>query len=209
MSKIGTKIEENDNTKINRNAFSKMIDKMNQLSNVIDKGGGKVAYERQHSKGRLTVRERIDNLIDPDTVFLEIGKFAAHNMYKEYGSIPAAGVIAGLGKVSGQECMIVANDATVKAGAYFEITLKKTLRAQEIAWKNNLPIIFGILTTDNINQAYDRCGGRDSKHIATARETEKFLDDSDEKISVVGNVGFNTGLDAVRMANLFNLIANL
>ena len=79
----------------------------------------------------------------------------------------------------------------------------------QIAIENNLPIIFGILTTDNINQAYDRCGGRDSKHIATARETEKPLDDSDEKISVVGNVGFNTGLDAVRMANLFNLIANL
>ena len=126
MSEIGTKIEEKDSTKINHNAFSKMIDRMNQLSDTIDKGGGKVAYERQHSKGRLTVRERIDNLIDSDTVFLEIGKFAAHNMYKEYGSVPAAGVVAGLGKINNQECMIIANDATVKAGAYFELSLKKT-----------------------------------------------------------------------------------
>ena len=142
MSEIGTKIEEKDSTKINHNAFSKMIDRMNQLSDTIDKGGGKVAYERQHSKGRLTVRERIDNLIDSDTVFLEIGKFAAHNMYKEYGSVPAAGVVAGLGKINNQECMIIANDATVKAGAYFELSLKKTLRAQKIALENSIPIIY-------------------------------------------------------------------
>ena len=142
MSKIGTTIEQNDNTKINHNAFSKMIDRMNQLSNTIDKGGGKVAYERQHSKGRLTARERIDNLIDSDTVFLEIGKFAAHNMYQEYGNIPSAGIVAGLGKVNGQECMIIANDATVKAGAYFELSLKKTLRAQKIALENSIPIIY-------------------------------------------------------------------
>jgi len=142
MSKIGSEIEHSDNTKSNHSAFSKMIDKMNKLSDTINKGGGKVAYERQHSKGRLTARERIDNLIDSDTMFLEIGKFAAHNMYKEYGTVPAAGVIAGLGKVSGQECMIIANDATVKAGAYFELSLKKTLRAQKIALENCIPIIY-------------------------------------------------------------------
>ena len=142
MSKIGTEIEENNSSKINRGAFSKMMDKMNKLSDIINQGGGKVASERQHSKGRLTVRERIDNLIDSDTVFLEIGKFAAHNMYKEYGSIPSAGVVAGLGKVHNQECMIIANDATVKAGAYFELSLKKTLRAQKIALENYIPIIY-------------------------------------------------------------------
>ena len=142
MSKIGTEVEKNNSSKINRGAFSKMMDKMNKLSDIINQGGGKVASERQHSKGRLTVRERIDNLIDSDTVFLEIGKFAAHNMYKEYGSIPSAAVVAGLGKVHNQECMIIANDATVKAGAYFELSLKKTLRAQKIALENYIPIIY-------------------------------------------------------------------
>ena len=142
MSKIGTEVEKNNSSKINQGAFSKMMDKMNKLSDIINQGGGKVASERQHSKGRLTVRERIDNLIDSDTVFLEIGKFAAHNMYKEYGSIPSAGVVAGLGKVHNQECMIIANDATVKAGAYFELSLKKTLRAQKIALENYIPIIY-------------------------------------------------------------------
>ena len=142
MSKIGTEVEKDNSSKINHGAFSKMMDKMNKLSDIINQGGGKVASERQHSKGRLTVRERIDNLIDSDTVFLEIGKFAAHNMYKEYGSIPSAGVVAGLGKVHNQECMIIANDATVKAGAYFELSLKKTLRAQKIALENYIPIIY-------------------------------------------------------------------
>ena len=79
----------------------------------------------------------------------------------------------------------------------------------KIARKNNLPIIFGILTTDNIDQAFDRCGGRDSEHIATARGTEKSMDDLEEKVSVVGNVGFNAGLDAVRMVNVFKLISAL
>tara|TARA_Y100001970_G_scaffold59721_1_gene76064 strand:+ start:13550 stop:15193 length:1644 start_codon:yes stop_codon:yes gene_type:complete len=142
MSKIGTNIEENDKIKSNHTTFSKMIGNMNKLTEAINKGGGKIAYERQHSKGRLTVRERIDSLIDPDTVFFEIGKFAAHNMYKEYGSVPAAGVVTGIGKVSSQECMIIANDATVKAGAYFEISLKKTLRAQQIALESSIPIVY-------------------------------------------------------------------
>ena len=141
MSEIGTKLEENDKIKSNHTAFLKMINNMNKLIDTVDKGGGKIAYERQHSKGRLTARERIDNLIDSDTIFFELGKFVAHNMYKEYGSIPAAGVIAGIGRVNSQECMIIANDATVKAGAYFELSLKKTLRAQQIALDNSIPII--------------------------------------------------------------------
>ena len=105
-------------------------------------GGGLSQIKKQHDKGKLSARERIDNLIDSDTVFLEIGKFAAYNMYQEYGNIPSAGVVAGLGKVNGQECMIIANDATVKAGAYFELSLKKTLRAQKIALENSIPIIY-------------------------------------------------------------------
>tara|TARA_Y100001936_G_C16086617_1_gene682229 strand:+ start:8 stop:1495 length:1488 start_codon:yes stop_codon:yes gene_type:complete len=90
----------------------------------------------------MTCRERIKYLIDSGENFFEIGTFAAYNMYTEYGNIASAGIVTGIGKVKGQECMIVANDATVKAGAYFEITLKKTLRAQEIAIQNNIPIIY-------------------------------------------------------------------
>lgn len=142
MSKIGTDLEFKEKSKLYYESFLKMIDKMKKLSKVIDQGGGKIAFERQHSKGRLTARERIDNLIDEDTVFLEIGKFAAHNMYKEYGTVPAAGVVAGIGIIHGQDCMIIANDATVKAGAYFELSLKKTLRAQKIAMESNIPIIY-------------------------------------------------------------------
>ena len=142
MSKIGTNLEFKEKSKLYYDSFLKMINKMKKLSKVIDQGGGKIAFERQHSKGRLTARERIDNLIDQDTVFLEIGKFAAHNMYKEYGTVPAAGVVAGIGIVHGQDCMVIANDATVKAGAYFELSLKKTLRAQKIAMESNIPIIY-------------------------------------------------------------------
>ena len=142
MSKIGEKIESTPEVKSNQSVFLKMIDKLNKLTDLIKLGGGKIAYERQHSKGRLTVRERIDNLIDSDTIFLELGRFAAYDMYKDYGSVPAAGVVTGIGKINGQECMIIGNDATVKAGAYFEISLKKTLRAQKIALESFIPIIY-------------------------------------------------------------------
>ena len=142
MSKIGTDLEFKEKSKLYYESFLKMIDKMKKLSKVIDQGGGKIAFERQHSKGRLTARERIDNLIDEDTVFLEIGKFAAHNMYKEYGTVPAAGVVAGIGIIHGQDCMIIANDATVKAGAYFELSLKKNIKISKnsngIKYSNNL-----------------------------------------------------------------------
>ena len=141
MSKVGTEIDKGK-FKNNHSLCSEIVDNINTISKHIDKGGGKLAIERQHTKGRLTARERIQELIDPDSVFLELGKFAAFNMYEEYGNIPAAGVIMGLGKIHGKECMIVANDATVKAGAYFEVSLKKTLRAQKIASENNIPIIY-------------------------------------------------------------------
>ena len=128
MSKIGTNYKDINKEKYKNNvdSFNRLISNLNDLSKKIDNGGGKIAIERQHSKGRLTARDRIKNLIDGDTVFFELGKFAAHGMYEEYGEIPAAGIIAGLGIINNQECMIIANDATVKAGAYFEVTLKKT-----------------------------------------------------------------------------------
>jgi acetyl-CoA carboxylase carboxyltransferase component len=105
-------------------------------------GGGPQAVERQHNKGRLTARERITHLIDPHTTFREFGLWCGHGMYDEWGGAPAAGVVIGVGHVSGRRHMIVANDATVKAGAFFPATVKKTLRAQRIAYANRLPLIY-------------------------------------------------------------------
>jgi 3-methylcrotonyl-CoA carboxylase beta subunit len=108
----------------------------------IKEGGGIHRIQNEHSKGKLTARERINLLLDEDSVFFEIGLWAAYQMYKEEGGCPAAGVIAGTGRICGRNCMIVANDATVKAGAWFPMTAKKNLRAQEIAMENRLPIIY-------------------------------------------------------------------
>ncbi|MBC7572623.1 MAG: acyl-CoA carboxylase subunit beta [Spirosoma sp.] len=105
-------------------------------------GGGQKRIDSQHKKGKLTARERVDYLIDDDSPFVEIGLFAGEGMYAEHGGCPAGGVVVGMGYVSGRQCVIVANDATVKAGAWFPITAKKNLRAQEIAMENRLPIIY-------------------------------------------------------------------
>jgi len=105
-------------------------------------GGGQKRIDSQHKKGKLTARERVDYLIDNNRPFVEIGLFAAEGMYAEHGGCPAGGVVVGMGYVSGRQCVIVANDATVKAGAWFPITAKKNLRAQEIAMENRLPIIY-------------------------------------------------------------------
>ena len=105
-------------------------------------GGGKKAIEKQKEKNKLTARERIDYLVDEDISFIEIGAFAGYEMYEEYGGCPAGGTVAGIGYVSGRQCVIVANDQTVKAGAWFPITGKKNLRMQEIAMENHLPVIY-------------------------------------------------------------------
>ncbi len=108
----------------------------------IKEGGGKKAVEKQKEKNKLTARERINYLIDENKPFIEIGAFAGYEMYKEYGGCPAGGTVAGVGYISGRQCVIVANDQTVKAGAWFPITGKKNLRMQEIAMENHLPIIY-------------------------------------------------------------------
>jgi acetyl-CoA carboxylase carboxyltransferase component len=108
----------------------------------IEQGGGPSGIERQHRHGRLTARERIAKLVDADTRFVEMGLFAAWNMYREYGGAPAAGVVTGVGVVDGRQCMIVANDATVKAGAFFPMTCKKIIRAQVVAERARLPLIY-------------------------------------------------------------------
>src|SRR5690349_14014661 len=96
-------------------------------------GGGPKAIDRQHEKGRLTARERVVKLVDPNTDFFEFGLWAAWGMYAEWGGAPSAGVVTGIGTVSGRRAMVIANDATVKAGAFFPMTCKKVLRAQRIA----------------------------------------------------------------------------
>lgn len=113
---------------------------LHQLVNKISQGGGEQAQERHKSRGKLLARERIAELLDEGSPFLEIGQLAAHDVYGE--DVPCAGVVAGIGRVSNVECMIVANDATVKGGSYYPLTVKKHLRAQEIAQKNHLPCIY-------------------------------------------------------------------
>ena len=109
---------------------------------VLREGGGKAGHERQRKTGRLPVRERLSHLLDKDSPFFEIGLWAAYKMYEEWGKIPAAGVVAGIGNIEGVPCMIIANDATVKAGAFFPQTAKKVIRAQRIAFECALPIVY-------------------------------------------------------------------
>src|SRR5262245_58124539 len=108
----------------------------------IRQGGGPKAVARQHAKGRLTARERVARLIDPSTEFFEIGLWAAHAMYAEWGGAPSAGVVTGVGVVACRRVMVIANDATVKAGAFFPMTCKKVLRAQRVALESRLPLIY-------------------------------------------------------------------
>ena len=126
----------------NKDHYQLLLSKLKFRLQQIHEGGGLKKIEKQHQKGKLSARERINHLIDENSNFLEIGAFAAYGMYKEYGGCPAAGVITGIGYVSGRQCMIIANDATVKAGAWFPMTGKKNLRAQEIAMENRLPVIY-------------------------------------------------------------------
>lgn len=126
----------------NEDQFKQLVYQLHNKEKKTKLGGGEKKIEEQHQRGKLTARERIDYLIDPNTEFLEIGLFAGDGMYKDVGGCPSAGVITGIGYVVGRLCMIVANDATVKAGAWFPITAKKNLRAQEIAMENRLPVIY-------------------------------------------------------------------
>ena len=126
----------------NEEALMLSLSEMKKRLQKIYEGGGKKAFEKQKEKNKLTARERISYLVDADKKFIEIGAFAGYDMYKEEGGCPAGGTVAGIGYVSGRQCVIVANDQTVKAGAWFPITGKKNLRMQEIAMENHLPIIY-------------------------------------------------------------------
>src|SRR6201994_2276749 len=130
------------NSRARSTGMEALLQALRQQEGVIRQGGGEKAIEAQHSKKRLTARERIALLLDPGEQLLEFGLFAAFGMYEEWGGAPAAGVVTGLGKVAGRLVMIIANDATVKAGAFFPMTAKKVLRAQTMALENHIPTLY-------------------------------------------------------------------
>ncbi|MBX7156006.1 MAG: acyl-CoA carboxylase subunit beta [Bacteriodetes bacterium] len=143
MSKIiGSEIQHDSTYEKNYDHNINLLRIVDAVGNKTKLGGGKSSTEKQKAKGKLTARERIAKLIDDGTQLLEVGLHTAHEMYKEQGGCPSAGVVVVIGVIHGRECVIVANDATVKAGAWFPMTAKKNMRAQEIAIENHLPIIY-------------------------------------------------------------------
>jgi 3-methylcrotonyl-CoA carboxylase beta subunit len=126
----------------NHAALTALMSELRSQEETIRQGGGAKAADAQRAKGRLTVRERLKLLLDEDSEFLELGLWAAYGMYADYGGAPAASVVTGLGRVAGRLCMIIANDATVKAGSFFPMTAKKVLRAQTIALENRIPTLY-------------------------------------------------------------------
>ena len=141
-SRIGDSQRASLEFKRNRDHNKSLGQKVREISEILRQGGGEKAAQRQHEKGRLTARERIAGIIDAGSDFQELGLFAAFEMYEEWGGAPAAGVVAGTGTIRGREFMIIANDATVKAGAFFPMTAKKVIRAQTIALENRLPVLY-------------------------------------------------------------------
>lgn len=142
MALIGTEIKRDESFQKNEEGFKRLLLEVRELTNEIKLGGGKEAMEKHRKRGKLPARERIQKLIDPGSQFLEVGAFAAYEMYSEYGGAPSSGTVFGIGKIHGRDIVVVANDATVKAGAWFPITCKKNLRAQEISIENRLPIVY-------------------------------------------------------------------
>ena len=126
--------------KENTESYEELLEELRDRTNEARRGGSEKAQKRHKERGKMPVRERVDSLLDPDTAFLELSPLAAFGMYD--GEVPAAGIVTGIGRVSGKEVMIVANDATVKGGTYYPMTVKKHLRAQEIAEQNRLPCIY-------------------------------------------------------------------
>jgi 3-methylcrotonyl-CoA carboxylase beta subunit len=127
---------------VNLDAMKNLVRILHAREEQVRLGGGTKAIERHHARGKMTARERIAGLLDEGSPFLEIGLFTAWEMYEEHGGAPSSGTVFGIGRIHGRDCVIVANDATVKAGAWFPITAKKNLRAQEIAMENHIPIVY-------------------------------------------------------------------
>ncbi|OYV87310.1 MAG: methylcrotonoyl-CoA carboxylase, partial [Ignavibacteriae bacterium 37-53-5] len=142
MRSCGSKIQHDDLYLQNEDINRTLARKLKAQEDLVRKGGGDEAASRQKKRGKMLARERVKSLIDESSSFHEIGTLAALGMYEESGGAPSAGIVTGIGKVHGRNVVIVANDSTVKAGAYFPMTIKKNLRAQEIAIQNRVPIIY-------------------------------------------------------------------
>ena len=146
MTQLPTKLNpRTEEAKANAAAMRALVDDLNAKLAKISEGGGEAARAKHLARGKLLPRDRVEMLLDPDTPFLEIAPLAALGMYPEKDgtdSAPCAGIVAGIGRVACVECLIVCNDATVKGGTYYPLTVKKHLRAQEIAAQNNLPCIY-------------------------------------------------------------------
>jgi acetyl-CoA carboxylase carboxyltransferase component len=140
MALLTSQIERSEEFSRRHERMAALVAELRERTAAVARGGGEKSVERHRSRGKLTARERIDRLLDPDSAFLELSALAAWGIYED--AAPSAGIVTGLGVVEGQECVIVANDATVKGGSYFPLTVKKHLRAQEIAQQNNLPCLY-------------------------------------------------------------------
>src|SRR5881396_2001127 len=137
---LSTQAERSDAFEERRARMEELVAELRERTAQVARGGGEKALEKHRSRGKLTARERVDRLLDPGSAFLELGALAAWELYD--GQAPAAGIVTGIGVVEGRECVIVANDATVKGGTYFPLTVKKHLRAQEVAEQNRLPCLY-------------------------------------------------------------------
>src|SRR5919199_1816340 len=141
MTKLRTLVDpESEEFKENTEVYEELLEELRDRTDEARRGGGEKAQKRHKERGKVPARDRIDRLLDPNTPFLELSPLAAFGMYD--GRVPAAGIVTGIGRVSGREVMEVANDATVKGGTYYPMTVKKHLRAQEIAEQNYLPCIY-------------------------------------------------------------------
>lgn len=142
MKSIGSQIKKDIQFLKNEDFHKNQLRKLKALLTEIEKGGGEESASRQKKRGKMLARERVAKLIDKGSQFIELGAYAAHGLYEESGGAPSAGIVTGIGQIHGRNVVIVANDSTVKAGSYFPMTIKKNLRAQEIAIENRLPIVY-------------------------------------------------------------------
>src|SRR5260221_922305 len=140
MAVLISQVERSDEFSRRYERMTALVAELRERTDEVARGGGEKAVERHRSRGKLTARERIDRLVDPDTAFLELNALAAWDFYD--GQAPSAGIVTGIGVVEGRACVIVSNDSTVKGGSYFPLTVKKHLRAQEVAAQNRLPCIY-------------------------------------------------------------------
>src|SRR5918999_5628423 len=140
MGLLTTQVARDETFERRRARMEQLVAELRERMDAVARGGGENAVERHRSRGKLTARERIDLLVDPGSAFLELNALAAWGLYG--GEAPSAGIVTGIGVIEGRQCALVANDATVKGGSYFPLTVKKHLRAQEVARQNRLPCIY-------------------------------------------------------------------